>query len=149
MNQASDNHTTGFTVLIAEDDPDDRLLLEQAFREIGSKADLRFVGDGEELMMYLLGASAYSDCTRNPHPRLILLDLNMPKKDGRQALFEIKANPALETIPVLVLTTSRSDEDMALCLRAGADSYVTKPPSYTEWIRTIREISEQWLPFSS
>ena len=147
MNQASDNHTAGFTVLIAEDDLDDRPLLGQAFKEIGSKAKLLFVGDGEELMKYLLNANTDTARTQNPYPRLILLDLNMPKKDGRQALFEIKTNPALETIPIMVLTTSRSDEDAVLCLGAGADSFITKPPNYTDWIKIIREISEQWLQF--
>ena len=108
---------SSFTVLMAEDDPDDRFLMEQAFMEIGNHADLRFVEDGEELMDYLLRSDRYTDPEFSPRPALIFLDLNMPKKDGRQALLEIKANPDLQRIPVVIWTTSDELEDKVHCRR--------------------------------
>jgi CheY-like chemotaxis protein len=129
-----------FTILMAEDDPDDRFLMEQAFGELGTDADLRFVEDGEELMNYLRRSGKYADPTLFPLPVLILLDLNMPKKDGRQALVEIKADPDLRRIPVAIWTTSEEKEDRIQCQKAGADVYVTKPVGYSDFISRIREL---------
>lgn len=126
------------TVLIAEDDPDDRLLLEEIFKGYGDLLQYQFVGDGEELMELLRGSAG----TR---PGLILIDLNMPRKDGRQALFEIKGDDTLKKIPVVVLTTSALDEDKFLCSKAGADGYVTKPGGFTELDQAIREVIATWL----
>jgi CheY-like chemotaxis protein len=106
MNREADDPKEFFTVLMAEDDPDDRFLMEQAFKDLRSKGELRFVEDGEELMDYLLHRGRYADPKQSPRPSLILLDLNMPRKDGRQALAEIKATSGLDKIPIVVWTTS-------------------------------------------
>jgi CheY-like chemotaxis protein len=133
-----------FRILMAEDDPDDRLLLEQALKEIRFPGDLRFVEDGEALMRYLQHMGDYSDNTTFPRPTIILMDLNMPKKDGRQALTEIKRDPDLRQIPVIVWTTSDLNEDIKRCHEAGADSFITKPMSYTELVNTVRELFSKW-----
>jgi CheY-like chemotaxis protein len=129
-----------FTILMAEDDPDDRFIVEQALGElgIGTCANLHFVEDGEELMHYLLRLGKYTDATLSPRPALIFLDLNMPKKDGRQALVEIKADPDLQRIPVVVWTTSKEEEDRIQSLKVGADDYVTKPVGYADLVRSVR-----------
>jgi CheY-like chemotaxis protein len=129
-----------FTILMAEDDPDDRFLMEQAFLEIGTAGDLRFVEDGEELIHYLLRSGKYSDAALSPRPALIFLDLNMPKKDGRQALVEIKTDPDLQRIPVVIWTTSVEREDKIYCKRAGADAFVTKPANYAELINSVKAL---------
>jgi CheY-like chemotaxis protein len=139
---------TPFTVLMAEDDPDDRFLMEQAFRDIKSAGDLRFVEDGEELVNYLVRSGRYADPTVSPRPSLILLDLNMPKKDGRQALVEIKRDPGLQTIPVVVWTTSNEIEDKTECEQSGASSFVTKPVAYAELVEAVKQLVAQYLPES-
>jgi CheY-like chemotaxis protein len=128
------------TIIMAEDDPDDRFILEQAFRELGTGADLRFVEDGEELMHDRRRSGKYVDLLLSPRPALILLDLNMPKKDGRQALIEIKADPDLQGIPVAVWTASEEVEDKIQCEKTGADVFVTKPVRYAELLDTIRKV---------
>jgi len=132
--------TDCFRVLMAEDDPDDRFLMEQAFTETGSRGELHFVEDGEELIDYLRRMGKYADALLSPRPSLILLDLNMPKKDGRQALIEIKADPDLRGIPVAIWTTSEEVEDKIQCKEAGADAYITKPVSYTNLIESIKKL---------
>jgi CheY-like chemotaxis protein len=133
-------------VLVADDDPDDRFLMEQALLETGSCVDLRFVEDGEELMHYLLRSGKYTDPGLSPRPVLILLDLNMPRKDGRQALLEIKANPDLQRIPVVIWTTSDDREDKVQCRRAGAEVFATKPPNYTELLNSVRALVRRYSP---
>jgi CheY-like chemotaxis protein len=135
-----------FTVLMAEDDPDDRFLMEQAFLEVGTAGDLRFVEDGEELMHYLHRCKSDTDPMLSPPPALIFLDLNMPKKDGRQALVEIKADPDLRGIPVVIWTTSSEREDRIYCQKAGADVFVTKPASQSELINSVRRLVERYSP---
>jgi len=137
---------SGFTILMAEDDPDDRFLMEQALGDICTGRDLRFVEDGEELMAYLRRSGVYADPARSPRPALILLDLNMPKKDGLQALDEIKADPELQEIPVAIWTTSEEVEDKRHCERAGADVYLTKPVSYGEMIESVRRLVKRYSP---
>jgi CheY-like chemotaxis protein len=127
-----------FTILMAEDDPDDRFLMEQALGELGTCVDLRFVEDGEELMHYLRRAEKYADPTSSPRPTLIFLDLNMPRKDGRQALVEIKTDPYLRGFPVAIWTTSDEVEDRIQCEIAGADVFVTKPAGYTQLVNSVR-----------
>lgn len=127
-----------FTILMAEDDADDRFLMEQALRETGTCLDFRFVEDGEELMDYLLRSGKYTDPELSPRPVLIFLDLNMPKKDGRQAAVEIKANPDLRRIPVVIWTTSDEREDKIQCQKAGVDVFMTKPVSYSELVNSVR-----------
>ncbi|RJR32363.1 MAG: response regulator [Desulfobacteraceae bacterium] len=148
MKSAGDGKCTPFSILMAEDDPDDRLFIEQAFQELQVAGELYFVENGEELMDFLRRRGIYSDPDRSPRPALILLDLNMPKKDGRQCLKEIKADSGLQDIPVVVWTTSNLEEDIAQCTEAGADSYMTKPASYPGLIQAVREISDRWFPGS-
>ena len=128
------------TVLMADDDADDRFLTEEAFRALGNCGDLLFVEDGEELMQYLRHSGKYADPISSPRPTLIILDLNMPKKDGRQALVEIKRDPDLRRIPVVVWTTSDEKEDRIQCLKAGADDYVTKPAGYRELVSNMKRL---------
>jgi CheY-like chemotaxis protein len=128
-----------FTVLMADDDANDRFLTEQACLGI-SCGDLRFVEDGEELMHYLRRRGRYADPKISPRTALILLDLNMPKKDGRQALVEIKADPDLQKIPVAIWTTSDEKEDKIQCQKEGADDYVTKPARYAELVSSIKRL---------
>ena len=130
-------------ILMAEDDVDDRLLARDALTQSGSEGDLQFVDNGEELLDYLLGRGKFNADT--PRPRLILLDLNMPLKDGRQALREIKSNPLLRQIPVVVLTTSHADTDIDLVYHLGANSFITKPVRYETLVEVMRILSEYWL----
>jgi CheY-like chemotaxis protein len=129
-----------FTILMAEDDPDDRFLMKQALGEFVPSPDLRFVENGEELMHYLRRSGRYIDPSFSPRPGLVFLDLNMPKKDGRQALIDIKSDPDLRTIPVVIWTTSDEREDKINCEKAGADLFVTKPRSYTELLNSVKTL---------
>ena len=128
-----------FTILMADDDPDDRFLMEQAFLEIGTGEDLRFVEDGEELMQYLRRSGKYAGADLPP-PVLIFLDLNMPKKDGREALVEIKTDPDLQNIPVVIWTTSDEVEDKIQCQIAGADVFVTKPVNHGDLVNSVKTL---------
>lgn len=130
-------------ILMAEDDPDDRVLARDALAECGLADDLRFVENGEELLDFLLQRGKYD--AQTPRPGLILLDLNMPVKDGREVLKEIKTNPALRQIPVIVLTTSRADTDIDKTYLLGANSYVTKPVRYESLVEVMRAICQYWL----
>jgi CheY-like chemotaxis protein len=136
---------TAATVLFAEDDPDDRLLMKEAFAEIGVPYDLRFVGDGEELMNYLRRQGCYAHQAASPTPALILLDLNMPKKDGREAAVEIKADPLLWQIPIVVLTTSASQEDIIHAYAIGVTSFVSKPCTFDGMVALAEELSDLWV----
>ena len=126
------------TILIAEDDFDDRLLLEMAFHSFENGCEIRFVVDGEELMEYLERRGSYADPKSSPRPELILLDLNMPKKNGHQALGEIKNNPVLKNIPLAIWTTSGSEKDMLFCRRTGADQFLSKPNSFSEVVAAMK-----------
>jgi CheY-like chemotaxis protein len=136
-------------VLVAEDDPDDRLLIKEALEESGFSPDLRFVEDGEELMDYLRRGGEYGGSEASPRPGLILLDLNMPKKDGRDALAEIKADPDLRRLPVVVVTTSRVHEDILRCYDLGANSYITKPVTIADLLDTFKTLGKYWLEIVS
>ena len=131
-------------ILIAEDDPDDRLLLEVAFSAFEDFCQIRFVEDGVKLMEYLHHRGEYAK-SMPPKPVLILLDLNMPRKDGREALVEIKEEANLKDIPVIAWTTSSMEEDLYLCSEAGAEGYVTKPCNFLEMDAAIRDIVKTWL----
>jgi CheY-like chemotaxis protein len=133
------------TILMADDDADDRQMTREAFDESRLANDLRFVEDGAELMDYLCRRNKYADPTTSPRPGLILLDLNMPKKDGRQALSEIKANPTLRNIRVVVMTTSKAEEDILRTYDLGASSYVTKPVTFTALVDVITTMGRYWL----
>jgi CheY-like chemotaxis protein len=139
------NKTEPVVILMAEDDPDDRLLSKDALEEAHLVNDLRFVTNGEELMDYLYQREAYEDCSSCPRPGLILLDLNMPLKDGREALKEIKADPNLRMIPVVVLTTSKAEEDILRSYDLGVSGYITKPVTFEGLINVMRTLGKYWL----
>ncbi len=133
------------TILMADDDPDDRLMTRDAFQECRLGNPLRFAEDGEELMDYLHRRGRYADPSQSPMPGLILLDLNMPRKDGREALREIKADPALRQIPVVVLTTSSAEEDVARSYADGANSFITKPVTFDALLDVVQSLGKYWL----
>ena len=133
------------TLLLADDDPDDRLLIKEALEESHSVADLRSVEDGEELMNYLHRRGRYTEPDASPHPDLILLDLKMPRKSGHQALEEIKANPELRCIPIVVLTTSKAEEDVARAYASGANSFMVKPTSFGALIEAMKTLGGYWF----
>jgi CheY-like chemotaxis protein len=132
-------------ILMADDDPDDRLMAYRALKEYRLRNGLRFVEDGEELMDYLRHRGKYADPASSPQPGLILLDLNMPRKDGREALAEIKADPDLRRIPVVVLTTSKAEEDVLRSYDLGVNSYITKPVSFQGLADALRLLNQYWF----
>ena len=132
-------------ILMAEDDADDRLLVKDALSECGLSDNLRFVEDGEDLMDYLLCRGKHSAPDAAPRPGLILLDLNMPRKDGREALLEIKADPALRPIPVIVLTTSKAEEDIVRSYDLGASGFITKPVTFEGLVDVMKTLGRYWL----
>jgi CheY-like chemotaxis protein len=131
--------------LMADDDPDDRLLIREAFEESLIHNTIYFVEDGVELMDFLRNQDKYSDPLLAPSPDLILLDLNMPRKDGREALAEIKKDPQLRHIPVVVLTTSKAEEDIMRSYDIGAASYITKPVTFDGLVEAIRGLGQYWV----
>ncbi len=135
------------TILIADDDPDDRFLAKEALEESRLANDILFVEDGEELMEFLHRKGRYADGNgkNTTRPGLILLDLNMPKKDGREALSEIKADPVLRQIPIVVLTTSKSDEDIVRSYDLGVNSFITKPVSFEGLVEVMRTLQKYWF----
>lgn len=133
------------TILVAEDDEDDRMLMQDALEENRLSNDLHFVGDGEELMEYLHRTGKYSDPNTSPRPSLILLDLNMPRKDGREALKEIKADPELRQIPIVVLTTSKAEEDILRTYDLGVSSFIAKPVVFDSMVEIIKTLGNYWF----
>jgi len=140
MTENATTRKTFCTILMADDDPDDRLMVKEAFLDLGNAGEMRFVEDGEELMEYLHRLGKYADPVLSPSPSLILLDLNMPKKDGRQALKEIKIDPVLKGIPVAIWTTSMEREDKVLCNKLGSEVFVTKPANYGDLVSSLRKL---------
>lgn len=133
------------TILMADDDEDDRMMTKEALEESRLVNDLRFVVDGEELMNYLHRKGNYSAPESAPRPGLILLDLNMPRKDGREALKEIKSDPDLRGIPVVILTTSKSEEDIFKAYNLGVNSYITKPVTFQEMSEAMKTLAKYWF----
>ena len=133
------------TILMADDDEDDCLLAKEALAENRLANNLYFVNDGEELLDYLHNRGKFEDRAQNPRPGLILLDLNMPRKDGREALREIKADPELKSIPVVILTTSKEEEDIVRSYNLGANSFISKPVSFDGLIDVMRSLGEYWF----
>ena len=123
---------------MADDDADDRLLAKDALNECRLANDLHFVENGEELLDYLHRRNRFAQLADSPRPGLILLDLNMPKKDGREALKEIKADPELRKIPVVVLTTSKADTDIGRIYALGANSFIAKPVSFDSLVNVMK-----------
>ena len=133
------------TLLLADDDPDDRLLVKDALQETRWRADLQMVEDGVELMDYLFRRGRYVDAGEAPPPSLILLDLRMPRKSGHQALKEIKEDPDLRRIPVVIWTTSSQEQDISLSYYLGGNSYITKPASFEALVETMRVLERYWF----
>ena len=131
--------------LMADDDPDDRFLIKEAFQESLLTNSIYFVEDGIELLDYLRHNGKYANPTEAPTPDLILLDLNMPRKDGREALAEIKSDIHLRYIPVVVLTTSKAEEDIMRSYDIGAASYITKPVTFDGLVEAIRGLKRYWV----
>lgn len=132
-------------ILIADDDVDDCLLTKDAFESSKIGNSINFVHDGEQLIRYLRRVHPYDDGAIYPMPGLILLDLNMPLKDGREALAEIKADEKLRSIPIIILTTSSSEEDVANSYADGVNSFITKPVTFTGLQNVVKGISQCWL----
>jgi CheY-like chemotaxis protein len=131
--------------LMADDDPDDRLLIKEAFQESLVSNSIYFVEDGVELLDYLRRQDKFANPSGAPAPDLILLDLNMPRKDGREALAEIKSDPHLRYIPVVVLTTSKAEEDIMRSYDIGAASYITKPVTFDGLVESIKGLGQYWV----
>jgi two-component system, chemotaxis family, response regulator Rcp1 len=129
-------------ILLVEDNPGDQRLTKEALREGKIRNNLRIVEDGEAAIAFLNAEGRYSGL---PQPDLILLDLNLPRKDGREVLREIKSSETLKKIPVIVLTTSQAEEDILKAYNLNANCYITKPVDYDQFIRTIRAIEDFWL----
>lgn len=139
------NDSKSVVILMADDDADDRLLTKDALQECGMAENLHFVENGEELLDYLQHRGKYDGQQPHPRPGLILLDLNMPRKDGRDALREIKNNPALRRIPVIVLTTSNADTDIERSYELGANSFISKPVTFDSLVSIMRTIGQYWI----
>ncbi|HBB86523.1 MAG TPA: two-component system response regulator [Blastocatellia bacterium] len=132
-------------ILMADDDEDDRRAVAKAWKTARAANPIDFVNDGEQLMDYLHRRGQFSDLAASTRPGLILLDLNMPKKDGREALKEIKADPELRQIPVIVLTTSEAEADVYRTYDLGANSFITKPVTFNSLVDLVQAIGKYWI----
>jgi CheY-like chemotaxis protein len=141
MTSSFKNHT----ILIANDDSAFCLLVEEALGEVGSNLAVFFVEDGEQLLDYLYRHGPYQDPIKSPFPDLLLLDLNMPKLDGREALTQIKSDPKLKTIPIVILSSSYHEEDISKCYNAGANSFIVNPLTFDQLADAMRSLCNYWL----
>ncbi len=132
-------------LLMADDDEDDCMLMNDAVHEVFQTERFFCLANGEELMDYLLRRGVYTDAEKFPPPDLIFLDLNMPKKDGFQTLKEIKEHPGLRAIPILIYSTSKERDQIELCYKLGANSYITKPMSFDDLLTTVKCLSDYWF----
>lgn len=139
------NSDHGIPILIADDDQDDCLMTREAFREAKLDNPLHFVHDGEALLDYLWRRPPYDDNRLYPMPGLILLDLNMPRMDGREALQAIKHDARLRSIPVVILSTSSASEDILHSYATGVNSFITKPASFSGLLHCIKTLGQYWL----
>lgn len=130
---------------MADDDEEDLLLAKSALEACRLANDLHCVRNGEELLDYLYRRGQYAELATSPRPGLILLDLNMPKKDGREALQEIKADPELRHIPIVILTTSKAEEDIYRTYDLGANSYITKPVTFNSLVEVMQSLGRYWF----
>lgn len=133
------------SILVADDDADDRLMIAEAFESGKLNNHLDFVEDGEQLLQYLRREGEYADLRGKPYPGIILLDLNMPKMDGREALKELKADPLLQRIPVVILTTSEAEEDIVKTYGMGVNSFITKPVTFDELVKLVTVLCDYWV----
>jgi CheY-like chemotaxis protein len=139
-------HKIPITILVCDDDEDDRMLTQQALEDAHISNSVRFVEDGEQLLDYLYQRRKYAGETgKAPRPGLILLDLNMPRIDGREALKTIKGDPSLRDIPIVVLSTSRLDEDIARSYQLGVNSFITKPVTFSGLVEAMNVLGRYWL----
>lgn len=129
-------------ILLVEDNPGDVRLTKEALKDCKMRNTLYVVEDGEEALSFLHKEGKYADA---PHPDLILLDLNLPKKNGKEVLFEIKENPTLKRIPVVILTTSKAEEDILKTYDLHANCYITKPVDFDQFISVVRKIEDFWF----
>ena len=133
------------TILMADDDPDDRQLTKEAFAASHLANDLRFAENGEEMLDYLHRRGKFTDPASSPWPSLVLLDLNMPKKDGREALREMKSDPRFRGIRVVIMTTSKAEEDVVRSYDLSASSYITKPVTFERLVEVVKALGKYWL----
>jgi len=133
------------TILVADDDGEGRAMIEEAFKEARLKNEVHFVEGGVQLLAYLRRQGDYADLASKPLPGFVLLDLNMPKKDGREALREIKADPKLQHLPVVVLTTSQAEEDIIRTYGLGVNSFISKPVTLEGLVDVVKALSNYWL----
>ncbi len=143
------SRTAARGILCVEDDPDDRLLAEMAHRESGVVNPLSFVADGDEALEYLRRVGRYANRDGDEQPGIILLDLNMPGTDGRETLVIVKADPALRRIPVVILTTSSAERDIATSYDQGANSYIVKPTAFTSLVHLFQRLCDYWFEVGS
>jgi two-component system response regulator len=132
-------------IVVADDDADDRMMIKDAFEEsrLGNPVD--FVEDGVQLMEYLTREGEYKSLANQPYPGFILLDLNMPRKDGRAALKEIKESPVLHRIPIVILTTSKAEEDIVRTYNLGVNSFICKPVSFDNLVEIVKTVGRYWI----
>jgi two-component system response regulator len=142
-------YSTPITILVAEDDADDRLMILEAFEESRVANRVDFVVDGEQLLQYLRREGEFGRLKAEPYPGVVLLDLNMPRKDGSEALRDMKADPALCRIPIVVLTTSRAEEDIVRTYGLGVSSFITKPVTFESLVDALRIICRYWIEIVS
>lgn len=134
-----------YNILLANDRKEFQFLIKEAFTEVSLSIKLFCVKDGEEMLDYLYRRNQYKSPETSPHPSLILLDLNMPRKDGREAIIEIKSDPKIRQIPVIILTTSRQEQDLSLCYNAGANSFINFPLTFEKLVEVLKRICEYWF----
>lgn len=132
-------------ILVAEDDPDDREFIREAFARVRLANPLFFVEHGIELLEYLRRSGRYADPASSPRPALVLLDLNMPRMGGGEALAQLRADPEFRALPVVVLTTSNDELDVERCYALGANSYVCKPMGFDALVAATRDIGHFWF----
>ncbi len=140
-----DSQVKKAVVLLAEDDEDDYILAKDVFQDSKRPPDLRWVKDGEELMDYLSRRGRYLKPEDCPRPALLLLDLNMPRKDGREALKEMKSHSEFRRIPVIVLTTSKAEEDIFKAYDLGANSFIRKPVGFDQYVDMVKVFQKYWF----
>lgn len=147
MNNDSELRHAPLKILMADDDADDKMLTKEALQESRVLNELYFVNDGIELLAYLRGEGKYNDRSEYPFPSIVLLDLNMPKMDGREALAEMKQDKLLRSVPVVILTTSKAEEDMVKGYDLGAASYITKPVTFEDLVQLMKTVGKYWVEF--
>ena len=139
------NEPHSILILVADDDEDDRMFTKEAFEENFLRNEVRFVNDGVELLDYLKHRNQYANPADSPRPGIILLDLNMPKMDGREALHFIKSDHDLRTIPIIVLTTSKAEQDVLKSYDLGVNCFITKPVTFSDFVAVTRTIGQYWF----